>query len=164
MEDKNSTPEIVDTPADTPAEKTAPRSFRCVSDPLDKRMIAISFLTAVIAVVIYHFAIVAVNHFCQPEEEPVYCQCHRNAADEEEKEGAGKEFRRGDRGAKGKKGFGRPMSPEMREKIRNMSPEERREFFAKLRQKKGENPGRPQQRPQRPRKRQHHGDNAAPQE
>ena len=161
MEEKNSTAEVVDTAVDTAAGKTAPRSFRCISEPMDKRIIAISFLTAVIAVVLYHFTIIAINHFGSTEEEPVYCHCHRIASDDEAKEEKGKEFRRGPKDFKGRKGgFFQKMSPEMREKIRNMSPEERREFFAKLRQKHGkEFPGRPQ-RPQRPQAHPHHGNHA----
>ena len=170
MEEKNSTPEVVDTAVDTAAEKTAPRSFRCISEPMDKRIIAISFLTAVIAVVLYHFTIIAINHFGSAEEEAVYCHCHRFVSSDDENEDKGKEFRRGRKDFKGKRGgFFQKMSPEMREKIRNMSPEERREFFAKLRRKQGkEFPGRPQrpQRPRRPQEHQHHGNNAeqAPQE
>lgn len=146
MEEKNSTPEVVETAGDSAAAKTAPRSFRCISEPMDKRIIAISFLTAVITVLAYHFSIIAVEYFCDNEEEPVYCYCHRIAAGDES-EDEGEESRRDRKDFKGKKGrFFQKMSPEMREKIRNMSPEERREFFAKLRKKRQskEFPGRSQ--------------------
>ncbi|MBE6392184.1 MAG: hypothetical protein E7042_08345 [Lentisphaerae bacterium] len=136
MEEKNSTPEVVETVGNSAAAKTAPRSFRCISEPMDKRIIAISFLTAVITVLAYHFSIIAVEYFCDDEEEPVYCYCHRIVASDES-EDDGEESRRDRKDFKGKKGgFFQKMSPEMREKIRNMSPEERREFFAKLRKKR----------------------------
>lgn len=136
MDEKTVTPEIVETaPA---AEEKKAGSFKCIAEPMDKRIFGISLLTAIIVVVAYHFVMLAVNSFCKDEQQFVSCYCHQTSAGEEDNEDKPKEFRRKRMGGEKGKFFRRPMSPEMREKIKNMSPEERKAFFAKLREKRGE--------------------------
>ena len=150
MEEKTVTPEIVETaPA---AEEKKAGSFKCVAEPMDKRIFGISLLTAIIVVVAYHFVMSAIDTFCNEEAQLVSCYCHQSS-DEEEKEEKPKEFRRKRMDKDGKKGgdFRKKMSPEMREKIRNMSPEERKAFFAKLREKRGEKGPRGPRGPRSPR-------------
>ena len=123
MEEKTVNPEIVETA--TAAEEKKPGSFKCVAEPMDKRIFGISLLSAIIVVVAYHFVMLAVNSFCEDEQQFVSCYCHQSSGEEESKEKT-KEFRRKRMDNDGKKGgdFRRKMSPEMREKIKNMSPEE----------------------------------------
>ena len=153
MEEKNTAVEVTEVVENTAAEeKKSAGSFKCISAPLDKRIVGISLLTAIIVVVIYHFVMLAVNTFCKEEQQFVSCYCHQNSG-EEEKEDKPKEFRRKRMGRDGKRGEfpSRQMSPEMREKIRNMSPEERKAFFAKLREKRGEKGPRGPRPPRGPR-------------
>ena len=136
MDEKTVTPEIVETaPA---AEEKKAGSFKCIAEPMDKRIFGISLLTAIIVVVAYHFVMLAVNSFCEEEPQFVSCYCHQSSSGEEDNEDKPKEFRRKRMNGEKGKFFRRPMSPEMREKIKNMSPEERKAFFAKLREKRGE--------------------------
>ena len=140
MEEKNTAVEVTEVVENTAAEeKKSAGSFKCISAPMDKRILGISLLTAIIVVVIYHFVMLAVNSFCEDEQQFVSCYCHQGSGEEESEEKP-KEIRRKRMDKDGKKGgdFRRKMSPEMREKIKNMSPEERKAFFAKLREKRGE--------------------------
>lgn len=144
MEEKNTAVEVTEVVENTAAEeKKSAGSFKCISAPMDKRILGISLLTAIIVVIVYHFVMLAVNTFCKEEMPFVSCYCHQNSGEEED-EDKPKEFRRRRMGKDGKRGEfpRRQMSPEMREKIKNMSPEERKAFFAKLREKRGERASR----------------------
>ena len=62
MEEKTVAPEVVETaPAAVEEKKTG--SFKCIAEPMDKRIFGISLLSAIIVVVAYHFVMLAVNSF-----------------------------------------------------------------------------------------------------
>ena len=163
MEEKNNVAEVAENSAPAETEKSSTGSFKCIAAPHDKRIFVIALLTAIITVVLYHFVMTAVEYFCKDDEDKfVSCYCHTTSSEDDDEDGEkAKKFQRRHKKMDGKRGeFFRRMPPEMREKIKNMSPEERKEFFAKLRQKRGgkDAPGRPEGR--HPRRR----PEAAPQE
>lgn len=151
MSEVSNTEKNAMTDVENAVEEKACNSFKCVSNPQDKRIFLIALLTAVITVTVYHLVLVAIDNFCPEEELPVYCACHRTVCDDDDDD-AGKKAHHEGRKKGGKRGeFLRKLSPEMREKVKNMSPEERREFFGKLRKQKKDGVPRPE-RKERPRK------------
>ena len=155
MEEKNNVIEVAENTVPAETEKSSAGSFKCIAAPHDKRIFVIALLTAIITVILYHFVMTAVEYFCKNDEtEIVSCYCHNISSEEDEDGEKAKKFLRRHKKMDGKRGeFFRNMPPEMREKIKNMSPEERREFFAKLRRKRNgkDAPERPEGR--RPRRR-----------
>ena len=115
------------------------KSFRCAAPKSDWNIFLISFLTSAIVVAAYHVTLMAVDMFCEKEVEPVYCTCHQSG--EESKEKAEKTKRKFspeqmEKMKARREAMMKKLTPEQREQIKNMSKEERREFFKKLGGKK----------------------------
>ena len=136
------------------------KSFYCTAPKSDWHIFFIAFLTSAIVVAAYHVTLMAIDMFSEKEIEPVYCSCHQNAASEDEEKPRkfeGKKFG-GDRqlSPEQRERFRARMErfknlpPEVREKVKNMSREERREFFKKLDDKRPPREGRRGNRDRRP--------------
>ena len=148
------------------------KSFRCSATKADLRTFLIAFLTSAIVIALYHVGLMMYDMFCAEEAEPVYCVCHQNSASEEEEKPRkfeGKKFG-GDRqiSPEQRERFRARMErfknlpPEVQEKVKNMSREERREFFQNLDAKRPPREGRREGRPDRPERRR--GDAPRPRE
>ena len=153
MEEKETqvveTVETVETAA--PADV---KSFRCSAPKADLHTFLIAFLTSAIVIALYHVGLMVYDMCSAEEPEPVYCACHQSSACEEEEEKPrkfeGKKFG-GDRqlSPEQRERFRARMErfkklpPEVQEKVKNMSREERREFFQKLDAKRPPREGRP---------------------
>ena len=149
MEEKET--QVVET-----VETAAPadvKSFRCSAPKADLHTFLIAFLTSAIVIALYHVGLMVYDMCSAEETEPVYCACHQSSACEEEEKPRkfeGKKFG-GDRqlSPEQRERFRARMErfkklpPEVQEKVKNMSREERREFFQKLDAKRPPREGRP---------------------
>ncbi len=157
-EKENQAVETQETAA--PAPSADVKSFRCSASKGDMHTFFIAFLTSAIVLALYHVGFMVYDMLCPEEAEPVYCSCHQNAASEDEEKPRkfeGKKFG-GDRqlSPEQRERFRARMErfkklpPEVREKVKNMSREERREFFKKLDDKRPPREGRRGNRDRRP--------------
>ena len=121
---------------------TEVKSFRCAAPKTDWHIFLISLLTSAIVVAAYHVTLMAIDMFCEQEAEPVYCSCHKGAAEEEEEKPKRKFSPEQVEKMKARReAFMKQFTPEQREKINNMTKEQRREFFKKFHaeRRKGDN-------------------------
>ena len=123
-------------------QPTEVKSFRCAAPKTDWHIFLISLLTSAIVVAVYHVALMAIDMFCEKEIEPVYCACHKGGSEGEEEKPKRKFSPEQIEKMKARReAFMKQFTPEQREKINNMSKEERREFFKKFHaeRRKGDN-------------------------
>ena len=123
------------------SEAAAPatvKSFRCSAPKGDWHTFVIAFLTSAIAIAVYHVGLLAYDMLVSGEPEPAYCVCHQNAAGQEEEEQPRKFEGKRKMSPEQREKFRARMErlknlpPEVKEKVKNMSKEERREFFKKM--------------------------------
>ena len=120
------------------------KSFRCTASKADLHTFFIAFLTSAIVLALYHVGFMVYDMFYPEEAEAVYCACHQDAgSEEEEEEEKPRKFSPEQRERfRARMERFKKLPPEVREKVKNMSKEERREFFKKLDDKRPSREGR----------------------
>ncbi len=128
--------------AAAPVASADVKSFRCTASKGDLHTFLIAFLTSAIVLALYHVGFMVYDMFSPEEAEAVYCACHQNAGSEEEEEKPRKFSPEQRERFRARMERFKKLPPEVREKVKNMSKEERREFFKKLDDKRPPREGR----------------------